>query len=57
MSSDQIFSFIRHALTLLGGIFVTRGWIDEQSLSQIVGAVATLLGFAWSAWTHTLSSK
>lgn len=45
---DQIFGFIRHALTLAGGVLVTKGVVDEASMLEAVGAIITLIGFAWS---------
>ena len=45
---DQIFAFIRHALTLAGGVLVTKGIVDEASMLEAVGAIITLLGFGWS---------
>jgi len=40
--------FLRHLLTALGGIAVTYGWLDEQTVTQVVGAGVGLLGFIWS---------
>lgn len=48
MNFDFVQSLFRHALTLLGGVLVTKGYIDETSASQVVGAVSTLAGIGWS---------
>lgn len=53
MSIEQIQSFIRQALTFLGGILVSYGYIDDAAVSQIVGALATLLSAAWSWFAHS----
>jgi hypothetical protein len=49
--NDKIKGLIRHILTFLGGYLVTQGIIDEQTLTEIVGAVITIIGFVWS-WTE-----
>lgn len=48
MTQEQILGFIRHGLTLFGGIFITNGVLDEAMLGEIVGALMTLIGFGWS---------
>lgn len=48
MNKEQILGFVRHGLTLLGGILVTKGWVDESTMLEAVGALTTLIGFAWS---------
>lgn len=47
-TQEQILGFIRHALTLAGGALITQGYADETQLMEAVGAVITLIGFAWS---------
>jgi len=46
--SDKIQGLIRHILTFLGGYLVTQGIIDEQTLTEVVGAIITISGFVWS---------
>ena len=48
MNQEQVQGFIRHLLTLVGGVFVTKGAIDEQTMLEEVGAVMTLGAFIWS---------
>lgn len=50
MNQDQIFGIIRHVLTTLGGVAVTKGWIDEESILELTGLVMSAVGFAWSFW-------
>lgn len=45
---EQVLGFIRHALTLAGGALVAKGIIDEAGLMEVVGAMSTIIGFAWS---------
>ena len=48
MNKEQILGFIRHGLTLVGGVLVTNGVIDEATLLEVVGATITLISFGWS---------
>jgi len=50
MNQDQIFGIIRHVLTTLGGVAVTKGWIDEESTLELTGLVMSAVGFVWSFW-------
>ena len=48
MEKEQIYGLIRHGLTVLGGVFVTKGYIDAEIVPEIVGAILTLVGVVWS---------
>lgn len=48
MNSEQIGGIIRHVLTFVGGIVVSNGYVDEQTMLTVVGAVATIVGAVWS---------
>ena len=48
MNKEQILGFVRHFLTLVGGMVVVRGWADESTMLEVVGAIVTLTGFVWS---------
>jgi hypothetical protein len=48
MKKEQIEGVIRHALTTIGGVLVTKGLIDESILSEILGAALTISGIVWS---------
>jgi len=50
LNLQQLQGILRHILTFGGGILIAKGYIDEASLQQISGAVATLLGTIWSVW-------
>ena len=45
--SEKLYDFIRTILTFLGGIFITKGYIDEETLMEVVGAIMTLIGVVW----------
>lgn len=48
LNKDQSMGMIRHVLTLAGGWWIAKGVVDENTMTQVVGAIMTLLGFAWS---------
>jgi hypothetical protein len=48
MTQEQTLGFIRHFLTLIGGVFVTKGVIEETVMLEVVGAIVTLGAFIWS---------
>jgi hypothetical protein len=48
MKREKILGVVRHVLTFGGGYAVARGWIDEETMMTIVGAVITIGGSVWS---------
>lgn len=48
MNKERIFGLARHVLTFLGGYAVAEGYIDESMVDEVVGAVITIAGLAWS---------
>lgn len=46
--NEIVLGLIRHLLTMGGGALVTKGYLDESALPEIVGAILTLIGAAWS---------
>lgn len=56
MNQDQIFGIIRHVLTTLGGVAITKGWIDEESAIELTGLVMSIIGFTWSFWIKRKST-
>jgi hypothetical protein len=45
---ETILGIIRHVLTFGGGYLVAKGYLDEASATEIVGALTTLIGVVWS---------
>lgn len=45
---DKLLGLIRHGLTFIGGLVIAKGYIDESTAMEIVGALMTLLGSVWS---------
>lgn len=50
-TQEEVLGIIRHTLTFIGGIAVSKGLIDDSTLTQAVGAIMTLSGLAWSIIT------
>jgi hypothetical protein len=48
MTKEQVLGVVRHGLTFIGGILVTKGLIDEGTSTEIIGVVIGLVGTIWS---------
>lgn len=48
MKQEQFLGVVRHSLTFIGGLLVTKGLIDEATSAEIIGTVVTLIGTIWS---------
>lgn len=48
MTSDQIQGIIRNVLMFVGGLAVSKGYVDNVTMVSVVGALVTLFGFGWS---------
>jgi hypothetical protein len=48
LTREQIEGIIRHTLTAVGGVLITKGLIDETILTEVVGAAITITGIVWS---------
>lgn len=46
---------LRHVLTGIGAAAVAKGYITEDVLTQVVGAVGTLAAVGWSFWQKAKS--
>lgn len=54
---ETILGLVRHVLTTIGGGLVTKGTLDEEMLSQVVGAIIALIGVGWSVWQKRQARK
>lgn len=50
MNFEMISGLIRHILTALGTLAVTKGIFDAGMAEQIIGVVMTIVGLGWSFW-------
>jgi hypothetical protein len=48
LTKEQILGIVRHSLTFIGGILITKGLIDEATVTEIIGGAITLTGLIWS---------
>jgi hypothetical protein len=48
MKKEMILAIVRHTLTFVGGIYITKGLIDEGMATELSGAAMTLVGGIWS---------
>lgn len=55
-TKDQILGFLQRVLMFGGGVAVGKGWISEQLMMQIVGAIIAIAGIAWGVAINTKSS-
>lgn len=57
MNRDQILSILRQALVFAGGYVVAKGWIDNETMLAVVGAIVTLGSAIWALVTHAGATK
>jgi hypothetical protein len=48
LTKEQILGIVRHGLTFIGGILITKGLIDDATATEIIGGIITLTGTIWS---------
>lgn len=53
MNTEQITSLVRQILLAAGGFVVGKGWVDNETMLQIVGAVSVLVASGWALWSRT----
>lgn len=53
MNSEMIWGVARAVLAAVGGILVTKGFLDESTLQSVLGAVGVLFTAAWSIWSKS----
>lgn len=57
MDSTQVGGIVRTILVGAGGFLVGKGWIDSETLNQLVGALIVLGGGVWSIIQKKSASK
>lgn len=50
MNAAVIGTIVRSLLITLGGIGVTKGYYDNDTLTQVAGALTTVITAAWGVW-------
>ncbi len=47
MSSDIVWQIIRYILIAAGSFATGKGWVDADTVTQIIGALGTLFAVGW----------
>lgn len=55
MTADQVWGIVRTILAAGGGYIVAKGYIDNATLTSILGALGTLFVAGWSIWSNRAS--
>lgn len=45
---EKTLGIIRHILSFAGGIIVTKGYVSDTFIEEIIGGVITIIGAVWS---------
>lgn len=51
MTGDQIWGIVRTILAAGGGYVVAKGYLDNATMTSIIGAIGTLFIAGWSVWS------
>lgn len=43
-----VLGWVRHAMTVIGGVYLAKGYFTEDQLNDIIGGVVTLIAVVWS---------
>jgi hypothetical protein len=54
--NNQIAGIVRHILTSVGGALVAAGYLTSDEWTAVAGALAVLIGVAWSIITKRLAN-
>lgn len=49
MTKETIMGWVRHLLTFGGGFAANAGYVTDDAVTMIVGAIVTVVGVIWSA--------
>ena len=47
LMQSAIIALLRHLLTFIGGTLVAKGLLDATALTEIIGAIITLVSTGW----------
>ena len=54
---NTILSILRHGLTFVGGLLVTKGLLSDGTANEVAGALTTTVGLIWGAVDEYLAEK
>lgn len=55
MSQEQVMGILRHVLTIIGGVVVSKGLTDEGTMTVIIGGLTAIAGIIWSVYSNQKS--
>lgn len=55
MSQEQVMGILRHVLTIIGGVIVSKGLTDEGTMTVIIGGLTAIAGIIWSVYSNKKS--
>ena len=47
-NKEKILGLVRHTLTFVGAIYITKGIVDETLVTELIGGAITLTSAIWS---------
>jgi ATP/ADP translocase len=57
MTKEEFLAIVRHCLTFLSGIVVSKGWFDAGTVAEVVAAVTGIAMVGWSVWQKKHQQK
>lgn len=48
LNKEQFLGFLRHVITFIGALLLTKGNLDPGTVESISGAIVTIAGVLWS---------
>lgn len=48
MNKEIVLGIVRHILTAVGGVLITKGFVDSAGLEQAIGGLVAIVGVVWS---------
>ena len=57
INQAMILSLIRQVFLVTGGVLVSRGLVDEQTLNEIIGAIMIICTSIWALYTRTRTGQ
>lgn len=55
MTKENLISFIRHLVSLVGGILIAKGLANDSVIMEAAGALAAIAGIVWSIYDKTFT--
>jgi len=49
LMQSAVIALLRHILTFIGGTLVAKGILDSAAMTEIIGAIISILSVSWMA--------